>query len=491
MRSFGLTRQLTLYGFCLGSLACSNSGDPPGSAGSGNTGPGGGGPAAGGSNGSGNSGGVGQGDQGNPGGGKTATAGTGSTPGGSTGAGAAPSSGGAGPARTFMPSEGRGGAFVALRPAGGAGSVDVCAELSVVPTPQIPTVAIVLDNSSSMYEPMSSPPANALIEALMNPTTGAIKPLESKVRFGFTTFRSKKGMSHAETDPACADISKVDYALDNYAAIDTAYRAVHQAARRPKGCTTTGPDCPEEPWDTPTGHAITRVAADLQAYMPDPPGRKYILFVTDGTPNTCKVFDPDCGQDQALKAVQDAFAAGIGTFVIGVGNIAAGENCDRNSVRCGEDHLQDIANAGAGAPVAQPPANYWYSRCAAEADDDPTTNVGIPQATYAPEGTADGTAKYFVASTPAELQAALADLLNNVIACTVEMDAIVTGNPALGQVAVAGNPVTYGDPNGWILEANKYAVTLQGNACKTFKDGAKVDIKFPCDPNGNPIAVRR
>jgi hypothetical protein len=393
-----------------------------------------------------------------------------------------------------MPSAGRGGAFVALRPAGGAGSVDVCAELSVVPTPQVPTVAIVLDNSSSMYRSNTPPPpATSLIEALMNPMTGAIKPLEGKVRFGFASYRSKKGMTHAENDPACADLSTVPYALNNYTAIDTAYRSVFADGTRAKGCAATPntANCGETDWDTPTGHAITRVTADLQAYMPDPPGRKYILFVTDGTPNTCKVFDPDCGQDQALKAVQDAFAAGIGTFVIGVGNIAAGENCDRNSVRCGEDHLQDIANAGTGAPVAMPPTNYWYSQCAVQAGVDPMTNMGTPLATYAPEGTPDGTAKYFVASTPAELQAALGDLLNNVIACTVEMDAIVTGNPALGQVAVAGNPVTYGDPNGWILEANRYAVTLQGNACKTFKDGAKVDIKFPCDPNGNPIAVRR
>lgn len=242
-------------------------------------------------------------------------------------------------------------------------------------------------------------------------------------------------------------------------------------------------------WDTPTGHAITRVANELAAFTPDPPGRKYILLVTDGTPNTCRVFDPDCGQDLAIKAVQDAFALGIGTFVIGVGNIARGmSTCDPNAGRCGEDHLQDIANAGTGAPVAPPPQSYWYSQCATIQSG---TNPGTPQATYAASEAEAGNAPYFTATTAAELREALSGLLNDVISCTVEMDAIVTGNPALGEVTVDSNPVSYGDPNGWILETNRYSVTLQGAACRAFKDGAKVDIKFPCDPNGNPIAVRR
>jgi hypothetical protein len=83
-------------------------------------------------------------------------------------------------------------------------------------------------------------------------------------------------------------------------------------------------------------------------------------------------------------------------------------------------------------------------------------------------------------------------LLANVISCTVEMDARVTGNPALGTVTVGGNPVTYSDPNGWALDmATLYNVTLQGAACETFKAGAELHISFPCDPSGNPIAVRR
>jgi hypothetical protein len=93
---------------------------------------------------------------------------------------------------------------------------------------------------------------------------------------------------------------------------------------------------------------------------------------------------------------------------------------------------------------------------------------------------------------PETLVSTLTGLLANVISCTVEMDAVVTGDPALGMVSVGGNPVTYNDPNGWSLDmATRYSVTLTGAACDTFKGGAELHIAFPCDPSGNPIAVRR
>jgi hypothetical protein len=91
-----------------------------------------------------------------------------------------------------------------------------------------------------------------------------------------------------------------------------------------------------------------------------------------------------------------------------------------------------------------------------------------------------------------KLVTALTALLANAISCTVDMDAIVTGDPALGVVTLEGNPLTYAAPDGWKLEDDQHSVTLQGAACETYKAGAKMlDIKFPCDPSGNPIAVHR
>jgi hypothetical protein len=385
-----------------------------------------------------------------------------------------------------------GGTAGAAAGAGGSAGAGICQDLAVVPTPQIPIVAIVVDNSSSMYEPREEL-FDRLYDALMNPTTGAIKPLEDKVRFGFSSFRSPDETRVPETDDSCAEIVSVPYALTNFAAIDERYKQVGLDGRHPTGCGATPNEqgCGETDWETPTGHSLGRIAADLAAFPADPPGsKKYILFVTDGTPNTCMVANPNCGQDLALKTIQDAYAAGVGTFVVGIGDITRDNpGCTLATMRCGDDHLQDVANAGTGQPVAPPPMSYWYEQCPAQASG---TNPGTPQAVYAADATTAGTSPFYTATTADELRTALNGLLSDVISCTVEMDARVTGNPALGTVTVGGTPVTYADPDGWALDMTTlYSVTLQGAACDTFKAGAELHISFPCDPSGNPIAVRR
>ncbi|HEV8549052.1 MAG TPA: vWA domain-containing protein [Polyangiaceae bacterium] len=382
---------------------------------------------------------------------------------------------------------------------GGTAGTDpgICQSLSVVPMKQVPTVEILVDDSSSMYEPENMPPTpwEMLYAALMDPTNGAIKPLQDQVRFGFASFRSPKNHPVAEDDPTCAEMQKVPFALSNFDAIDTVYAAVGKDARFPKGCgdTPNTQNCQQTSWDTPTDYAINVVASDLLAFTVPPAGKKYILFVTDGTPNTCEVGDPNCGQDLAIAAVQKAFTAGIGTYVIGVGDIideANTGNCDPQAGRCGSDHLQDIANAGTGQAVAPPPASFWYSQCAAKASGM-MGGAGTPQSTYVATEAEAGTAKFYTAKDAAELKSALTGLLNNVISCTVDMDAIVVGDPSLGMVDVGGTPATYDDANGWKLEANSYSVTLQGTSCEAFKSGGMVNINFPCDPNGGPIAVHR
>jgi hypothetical protein len=433
----------------------------------------------------------------NPNGGGSATAGAGATtPTGGASTGGEAGAGGMGATGTGGATAGSsngGAAGAGAVPAGGDAGVGgqvACQDLTVVPTPLVPAVAIVVDNSSSMYEPSRTTIWDPLYDALMNPTTGAIKPLEGKVRFGFSTFRSPDGTSVPETDPSCAQMVNVPYAVDNYDEINTVYQSVGLDGRRPQGCgaTPNAQGCGETQWDTPSGHALGRVATALGALTADPPGPKYMLFVTDGTPNTCLVQDPNCGQDQVLKSVQDAHAAGIGTFVIGVGRIATTEMfCDPAAMRCGTDHLQDIANAGSGQPVTPPPMSYWYQQCAARQSN---TNPGTPLATYAMSGEAAGTATYYTATTAVELRNALTTLLSNVVSCTIQLDATVnaTANPALARITVGGNAVTYDTADGWILEPTRDKITLQGAACMTFRGGAPVNVVFPCQ-NGRPIGT--
>ena len=363
----------------------------------------------------------------------------------------------------------------------GMGGQVACQDLTVVPTPLVPTVMILVDNSSSMYEPRETL-WDALYTALMNPTTGAIKPLESKIRFGFASYRGPDNQMVAEDNPACAQIETVGTvttatvapALDNHAAIDTVYQALGLQGRNPNN----------SQWETPTGHAIRRVATTLGAFNPMPAGPKYILLVTDGNPNTCMVGDPQCGQDQSIAAVQAAFTANIGTFVLGIGDIVgANTGCVPEQQRCGANHLQDIANAGTGQPVAEPPATYCYQSCVAGS----MGGCGTYLSTYTATG---GTSPYFTATSPAEIRTKLTELLSDVVSCTIQLDATVnaTADPSLARVTVMGTAVPYNTADGWILESTRDKITLQGAACMTFREGASVNVVFPCQ-NGRPIGM--
>jgi hypothetical protein len=226
------------------------------------------------------------------------------------------------------------------------------------------------------------------------------------------------------------------------------------------------------------------VATTLGAFNPMPAGPKYILLVTDGNPNTCMVGDPQCGQDQSVAAVQAAYTAGIGTFVLGIGDIVgANTGCVPEQQRCGANHLQDIANAGTGQPVVEPPATYCYQSCVAGS----MGGCGTYLSTYMPAG---GTAPYFTATSPAEIRTKLTELLSDVVSCTIMLDATVnaTADPSLARVTVMGTAVPYNTPDGWILESTRDKITLQGAACTTFREGASVNVVFPCQ-NGRPIGM--
>lgn len=351
------------------------------------------------------------------------------------------------------------------------GTGNVCDSLTVETKPVTPTVLILVDNSSSMFEPRADL-WDALYTALMA-SDGPVVGLQDKIRFGFASYKglanNGQPVAMSETDPACAELTEVPYSLDNYTAINTAYTAL--GAEYVQGVK----------WETPTGHAVSRVVPGLVAYEADPPGPKFILLVTDGNPNTCRVLDPQCGQDQSIKAVQDAYAAGIGTFVLGIGDIVgANTGCVPAQMRCGINHLQDIMNAGQGQPVVQPPAEYVYQSCVA----GPSGGAGVLTATYSPTG---GTLMPLTATNPAAIRPALEALLTGFVSCTLDMDAIVTGNAALGTVTVtpmggSTRGVAINDQaDGWMLESNNYQVTLTGQACEDYKVGAVVDIQFPCN----------
>ena len=373
---------------------------------------------------------------------------------------------------------------------GGSSGTDpgICQHLSAIATPQVPTVELVVDTSSSMFQ-TPDPTAWSVLYAALDGAGGVVAGLQDQINFGFTSYKGLMGSS--ETDPACATMTTVEPGLMNFNAIDAVYKKL---GVDDMGVAWTLQHPPPK-WETPTNYAINYAVEKLKAYNPMPPGPKFILLVTDGNPNTCQHTDPQCGQDLAIKAAQDAYTAGIGLFILGVGDIVTNpDNGCPVSARCGLDHLQDMANAGVGAAVMPAPGcedpldtacQYRYSGC------NPNNEL---TATYTAAAPAVGTpfaVDTNAADAPTKLKAALTQLLMNAVSCTFEMDVTVTGDPMLGVVTLDGAPVTYSTPDGWALDADAYHVTLNGNACETYKAGATVSIDFPCDPSGNPIAVHR
>ncbi|MBC8072511.1 MAG: VWA domain-containing protein [Deltaproteobacteria bacterium] len=209
-----------------------------------------------------------------------------------------------------------------------------CTEISVVVTPVIPTIVLLVDQSGSMTTDFAGVERwDALYGTLMG-ADGTVASLQSDVRFGLALYSSVDGNEGGE----CPILTEVAPALDNFAAIDAVFD-------------------PADPMDeTPTGESLALVADDLAVF--DEPGPKAIVLATDGEPDTCATPNPQDGQPEVLAAVQAAFDAEISTFVVSVGD------------EVGAGHLQDVANLGVGKEIDDPmPAPFYIALDAAELVD--------------------------------------------------------------------------------------------------------------------------
>jgi hypothetical protein len=217
-----------------------------------------------------------------------------------------------------------------------------------VPTEKTPTVLILLDGTGTMYEPREKG-WGAVFDALVG-DEGLIDEFGDRVRFGLSVFRGSVVSIPDESDPLCSELHNVDFAFENKDAIRTRLELLEQDY------------VPGMRWDNPIGNIVTRSA---EALLADPaPGTKHIVFFTDSDPNTCAMVDPQCGQDQAIHAVQEAYDAGVFFYAIGVGEMASGPGCDPAWARCAELFIADMSSAGQGHPVTAPPESYIYQPCA-------------------------------------------------------------------------------------------------------------------------------
>ncbi|WP_437960280.1 vWA domain-containing protein [Sorangium sp. So ce119] len=322
---------------------------------------------------------------------------------------------------------GSGGSLVAT--SGGGGDGGGCQQLDIAFEPQTPTVMIVVDRSGSMYD-------SGFWDPLKTAVLSVVETLQTKVRFGFLTFT---GIAPSQ----CPLLTGADViALNNHADIAAAY---DEASMRPG-----------QKLETPTGMTFNEeIIPELVAF--GEPGPKYILFVTDGEPDRCDDGPAACARDDVVGAVQSAYEQGIGTFVFGLGEGSFAE------------HLQDLANAGAGQPVQRPrdTQQSCFTGAGTYADVGGTAMVYTPDPTNA-------------TALENELNAAISGAKS----CTFDLQGSIEvdlAHASEGQVLIDGAPVPYDEQNGWYMESSTQLV-LVGDACERLKSATQgVSFDFPCE----------
>jgi len=198
-------------------------------------------------------------------------------------------------------------------------SGDFCDEFEVVFEPKTPTVYIAVDRSSSMFD-------DGYWDTLKNGLLPTISELQGDVRFGFSSYTGASG-----NEASCGlDASAVGIGQGNYATIEAAWNALGDQRQGPlmqKG-------------ETPTSYAIQQATEVLLA--DESPGGRFILLVSDGSPDMCNDNYNACGVDGTIASLQVAATKGVRTLVFGIetGTVTQSE-------------FDKFAQAGAGeAPVA-------------------------------------------------------------------------------------------------------------------------------------------
>jgi len=313
-------------------------------------------------------------------------------------------------------------------PGTGGGGGDACVDLDVSLGKVEPTVLLLIDQSGSMTatdfklaDGGTTDRWTGMRDALLDPQASVIKQLQADVNFGaaFYTWDGKDIST-------CPQVDNVNFAINNFQAISAEWSKLVPVN------------------NTPTGDSIRKVTGVLDGGVLAPTGLatvrtdgpKILVLITDGDPDSCltKGKNEDPSQAIAVAATQDAFKAGIKTYVIAV------------STEIQPANQQQIANAGLGL--------------------DPKA----------------GKAPYYLAQT----QSALATAFNNIIvgarSCTFTLNGnIEAGQESKGSVSLNGGNLPYNDPNGWKVNSPT-EVEVTGTACTTIKTQPDANLKmsFPC-----------
>lgn len=221
-----------------------------------------------------------------------------------------------------------------------------------------PTVVLVLDRSTSADEEFDEGASrwDAIVAALTE-ENGPVETSAPSVALGVLDYTGFQG----GTCPEFGD--GVDPELGNYDRVSEYVSSI---------------SLPEaDKSETPTREAIEQGVSMLSSAS----GSKALIVITDGlTDDTCGVFDnPGC-VSQAYYATQQAFAAGVRTYVLGITDLD-------------DAFLQGVANAGTGQPVQGPLGNA----CGPENEQPETSNQG-------------GNARFWEANDTSEISSSLDEI---------------------------------------------------------------------------------
>jgi hypothetical protein len=336
---------------------------------------------------------------------------------------------------------------------------------------------VLVDQSGSMTDPYSSGRNRwqAVRYALLRDPDGVVAINQGQVRFGMVLYTYSGAINNEEHRALCPTLTHTAMALDNLSAMQSTYDANGPLGDTPTGesidhlvCCLTETD--KSLCSRVDAHTGSNTDPDpCPGYgAPEPQTPTYILLATDGEPDHCHRLNPNPtarAHGTSIAAAERAKAAGIGVFVLSVGADVS------------TDHLQDVANAGAGRPIecdasisptgctaTSTNRECWCSLCGGASPPSwCPTELCVP-------GECEGNAPYYVATDDAALDTALGTIVGTVLSCVVRLSRDPLREPRDGVVYLDGDPLEKDGIDGWrILDPD--TIELVGGACDTLKDG--------------------
>ncbi len=284
------------------------------------------------------------------------------------------------------------------------------ANVTLDPVP--PTVHLLVDMSGSMRRDFTGVSRwDATRYALVDGTDGIVSRLADRIYFGATLYYSDD--AHSGSD--CAVLSTESPQLANAGRIR---QLIDEGNPRD---------------DTPTAEAIDAIAAGFIPAVPS--SRKFLVLATDGDPDQCTNPDAHGLESQILteNAVDRAFAAGVSTLVLSVGNDITRE------------HLRRTANLGAGRPAHT------------------------------------GMAPYYVANNPNQLITELESLVAATLpTCSFNLSQpLAFADVGNAHLDLEGSPISYGTDWKWVDENT---IELLGAACARVMADPTLSVlgEIPC-----------